>query len=124
MRLNDPRVVVREKFNLRHLQPEDVGEPIELCVADVSFISLTLILPPIFALLTGEAVVLIKPQFELSPEDVGKGGIVRDPEAHLRAVEKIRGFAEGPLSAKWAGVIESPILGAEGNKEFLAWLKK
>jgi 23S rRNA (cytidine1920-2'-O)/16S rRNA (cytidine1409-2'-O)-methyltransferase len=126
---NDPRVVVREKFNVRHLLPADVGEPVELFVADVSFISLTLVLPALCSALTGSGmgVVLIKPQFELGPHQVGKGGIVSDPALHEAAVDKIRRFSEQSLVSagiRWAGVIPSPITGADGNREFLAWLRK
>lgn len=122
---SDPRVVVREKLNARHLTRADIPDPIAVCVIDVSFISLTLILPAAFELLTPEGVILslIKPQFELGKEDVGKGGIVREPALHERAVRKIEDFVCNTLSKKWAGVIESPILGTEGNKEFLACLR-
>jgi len=122
---SDPRVVVREKFNARYLTPADLGDAIELCVIDVSFISLTLILPRAFEVLTpaGVIVALIKPQFELGKSEVARGGVVRDPAAHARAVAKIRDFTGGELQKKWCGVIESPILGGEGNKEFLACLR-
>jgi len=121
---SDPRVVVREKLNARHLSRADVPDAIDLCVIDVSFISLTLILPAAFELLTpdGMVVSLIKPQFELVRGDVGKGGIVREPELHERAVRKIEDFVSS-LSKAWRGVVESPIAGAEGNKEFLACLR-
>jgi hemolysin TlyA family protein len=120
----DPRVTVREGLNARFLTLEDTGGPVELCVADVSFISLTLILPAAFALLTPNAdmVVLIKPQFELTPDKVGKGGVVRDATYRGEAVEKIRRFVEG-AGHHWRGVIESPIAGREGNIEFLAHLQ-
>jgi len=122
----DPRVVVHERLNARFLSRSDVPEPIDLCVADVSFISLTLILPPVFDLLTpaGMAIVLVKPQFELARADVGKGGIVRDPAAHARAVDKVERFAREILGAQWRGFIESPITGASGNHEFLACLSR
>ena len=122
---SDPRVVVREKLNARYLTREDIPDLIDLCVIDVSFISLTLILPPAFELLSPKGVILslIKPQFELNKEDIGKGGIVRTPELHDRAVQKIRDFVQHPLFKTWQGVIESPILGTEGNKEFLACLR-
>ena len=122
---SDPRVVVREKLNARHLTRDDVPDPISICVIDVSFISLTLILPPAAALLShgGVIVPLIKPQFELRKEDVGRGGVIRDPALHARAVEKIRGFTATLPGLEWRGVIESPILGGEGNKEFLACLR-
>jgi 23S rRNA (cytidine1920-2'-O)/16S rRNA (cytidine1409-2'-O)-methyltransferase len=122
---SDPRVVVREKLNARYLTSADIPEPIDLCVIDVSFISLTLILPPAAALLSNGGVIvsLIKPQFELRKEDVSKGGIVRDPALHERAVEKVRRFVETLPALCWGGLIESPILGGEGNKEFLACLR-
>jgi len=122
---SDPRVVVREKLNARHLTREDIPEPPALCAIDVSFISLTLILPPAFEVLspTGVILALIKPQFELGKSEVGKGGIVRDPAGHEAAVARIRDFVTGSLGRKWEGVIESPILGGQGNKEFLACLR-
>jgi 23S rRNA (cytidine1920-2'-O)/16S rRNA (cytidine1409-2'-O)-methyltransferase len=122
---NDPRVIVREKINARYLEKGDFPEPIDLCVVDVSFISLTLILRPAFELLRcdGMLIALIKPQFELSRQSVGKGGIVRDPLLHEQAVMKIRNFVESALRQTWCGCIDSPILGAEGNKEFLACLR-
>lgn len=121
---NDPRVVVKENLNARHLTLADLGETVSLCVADVSFISLTLILPPAFALLEshGEMVVLIKPQFELSASEVGKGGVVRDDALRLRAVETVRRFVE-ETGHRFLDFIESPIAGREGNREFLAHLK-
>ena len=121
---SDPRVVVREKLNARYLTAADVPEPINLCVIDVSFISLTLILPPAVALLRngGVLIALIKPQFELRKEDVARGGVVREPELHEQAVEKIRSFVTGLPGVAWRGVLESPILGGEGNKEFLTCL--
>ncbi|HEX8311864.1 MAG TPA: TlyA family RNA methyltransferase [Chthoniobacteraceae bacterium] len=122
---SDSRVVVREKLNARYLTREDVPDPISICVIDVSFISLTLILPPAFELLAPEGVIipLIKPQFELRKEDVARGGVVRDPALHEAAVEKIRTFVSDTLRRRWMGLIESPILGGEGNKEFLACLR-
>lgn len=121
---SDPRVVAREKVNARYLTRADIPDPIQLCVIDVSFISLTLILPPAFDLLTPEGVILclIKPQFELEKGDIGKGGIVREAGLHERAVRKIEDFTRS-ISKTWCGVIESPITGTEGNKEFLACLR-
>jgi 23S rRNA (cytidine1920-2'-O)/16S rRNA (cytidine1409-2'-O)-methyltransferase len=121
---SDPRVIVQEKVNARYLTPSDVPELSTLCVIDVSFISLTLILRPAVSLLSNGGVIicLIKPQFELRKEDVGKGGIIRDPGLHAEAVEKIRAFVGTLPSVVWSGVIESPILGGSGNKEFLACL--
>ena len=128
---SDARVVVREKLNARHITRADVTDPVAIIVADVSFISLTLIIPPALELLTpgGVMLVLIKPQFELRREEVARGGVVKDPALHSAAVERIRTFVEqmpaspSGLRLKWDGVIESPILGGEGNKEFLACLR-
>lgn len=121
---NDPRVVVMEHCNARHLQPGDLPEKADLAVADVSFISLTLVLPPVAAVLTdgGMIVALIKPQFELSRAEVGRGGVVRDDAVRHKAVDKIRDFATG-LGWVWGGVVDSPIAGAEGNREFLCLLQ-
>ncbi len=121
----DPRVVVKEKFNARYMTVEDIGEQVDLIVSDVSFISLTKILPAAFPILKegGDALILIKPQFELQPEDIGAGGIVRDPALHQRAVDKIRLFITEELGRQWMGCEPSPITGTDGNKEFLAWMK-
>lgn len=124
---NDPRVISREQCNVRHLQPADVPETIDLAVFDVSFISLTLVLPPVMAVLhpqRGAVVCLIKPQFELSREDVSAGGIVRDPALHARAVEKIRDFVSLQTGFCWRGMMESPIKGTDGNTEFLVWITR
>lgn len=122
---NDPRVVVKEQFNARYMTPDDLGEKVQLIVSDVSFISLTKILPAAYSCLEegGDLLVLIKPQFELRPEDIGPGGIVRDPELHHRAISKIHEFVTQDLHREWMGVADSPITGMEGNKEFLAWLR-
>ncbi len=122
---SDPRVIVREKLNARNLSRDDIPDPIAVCVIDVSFISLSLILPPAAALLSNGGVIisLIKPQFELRKEQVGRGGVVRDAALHAEAVEKIRGVVGALPHLRWDGVIESPILGGEGNKEFLACLR-
>jgi 23S rRNA (cytidine1920-2'-O)/16S rRNA (cytidine1409-2'-O)-methyltransferase len=119
---DDPRVICRENFNVRHMTPADVPELVDLIVADVSFISLTLVLPPAFAVLKpgGHAVVLIKPQFELTREDIGPGGIVRDPEAHARACQRIQDFVQSQPDLEWRGLVESSIQGTDGNREFLA----
>ena len=118
---NDPRVVVREEVNARHLRPDDFPDRFSLAVCDVSFISATLLLPAIAALLEehGEMVVLVKPQFEVGKDQVGKGGIVRDPELHQHACDRVRASVEA-LGFR-ADVMESPILGAEGNREFLLY---
>jgi 23S rRNA (cytidine1920-2'-O)/16S rRNA (cytidine1409-2'-O)-methyltransferase len=120
----DPRVVVREQFNARGLEVSTLGEKVRLIVMDLSFISLTKILPAAFGVLEegGSIVCLIKPQFELEREDIGKGGIVRDPALHERAVAKIQAFVTKELGREWKGVIDSPITGTDGNREFLAWL--
>jgi 23S rRNA (cytidine1920-2'-O)/16S rRNA (cytidine1409-2'-O)-methyltransferase len=91
---------------------------------DLSFISLTKVLPAVFRMLDadGTIVCLIKPQFELERADISKGGIVRDPALHERAVEKIRTFVTGDPGRTWLGLIDSPITGTDGNREFLAWL--
>ncbi len=122
---NDPRVMVKEQFNARYMTPDDLGEKVQLIVSDVSFISLTKILPAAYGCLEegGDLLVLIKPQFELRPEDIGPGGIVRDPLLHRRAVDKIHDFVVNELQREWMGVADSPITGMEGNKEFLAWLR-
>ena len=121
---SDPRVVVMERCNARHLGPGELPEKIHLVVADVSFISLTLVLPPAARLLTdgGVVIALIKPQFELTRAEVGRGGIVRDAESHGRAVAKIKDFAAQQGWA-WGGVVDSPITGTDGNREFLCLLR-
>lgn len=122
---NDPRVVVRERVNARHLGPGDFDERIDFVAVDVSFISLRLILPPILGFLSpeGEVVALIKPQFEVGKGEVGKGGIVRDQEKRRDAVQVVLDFVRG-LGLQVAGVTESPIKGAEGNVEYLAHLRQ
>jgi 23S rRNA (cytidine1920-2'-O)/16S rRNA (cytidine1409-2'-O)-methyltransferase len=122
----DPRVRLLEKTNARYLAHEQVGEFVDFIAIDVSFISATLILPAVIAAAFPvercgrQIVVLVKPQFEAGREHVGKGGVVRDEAAQTAAVEKVRRalLAEGCTSAD---VIESPILGAEGNREFLLY---
>src|SRR3954470_18261135 len=113
---SDPRVVVREKLNARFLSRDDVPEPIDLCVIDVSFISLTLILPKAFELVSpnGVIVALIKPQFELQASDVGRGGIVRDSALHEKAQAKIRDFVMA-AGHDLAGMVPSSITGTDGN---------
>lgn len=123
---SDPRVISRENCNVRHLKPEEVGEEVDLIVADVSFISLTLVLPPALSLLKpgGDAVVLVKPQFELSREEIGRGGIVREPALHQKACDKIEAFVRARPELEWKGIMDSPITGTDGNREFLAWFQK
>ena len=121
---NDPRVISKEKFNARHMEPKDIGSKVRLAVMDLSFISLTKVLPAVFGVLEegGEVVCLIKPQFELAREDIGKGGIVRDEELREQAVEKIRKFVTEEHGKTWKGVIPASIAGMDGNQEFLAWI--
>lgn len=122
---NDPQVVPVEKVNARYLSKREVPEPIEVCVIDVSFISLTLILPNAFELLTpdGVTLALIKPQFELARGDVGRGGIVRSAELHEKAQQKIVAFAQ-TIGALVAGLVPSSIAGTDGNQEFFICLRK
>ena len=122
---NDPRVEVRENTNARNLLPADFEYLFDLIVMDVSFISATKILPALSGLVGegGKIIVLIKPQFEVGKGEVGKGGIVRETEKHERVVNEVNSFAD-QLGLKNCGVIESPITGAEGNKEFLACYQK
>jgi 23S rRNA (cytidine1920-2'-O)/16S rRNA (cytidine1409-2'-O)-methyltransferase len=121
---NDPRVEIREGVNARYLKPEDFKERFDLAVIDVSFISVTKVLPAIVPLLTdaGSIVTLIKPQFEVGKGEVGGGGIVRDAEKRARVVEEVNGAATA-LGLRVVNVIESPIKGAEGNVEFLVLYK-
>jgi 23S rRNA (cytidine1920-2'-O)/16S rRNA (cytidine1409-2'-O)-methyltransferase len=116
---NDARVVVYEGLNARHLTLEQIGEPVDLAVCDVSFISVTLILPAVAAILKPDAqmIVLVKPQFEAGREQVGKGGIVRDPAVQQAACDRVAAAVEA-LGFRWS-TIDSPIPGAEGNREIL-----
>ena len=120
---NDPRVVLREGVNARNLQPGDTPEKSQLAVCDVSFISVTIILPVLPPLLCedGGLVILVKPQFEVGREQVGKGGIVRDGVLHRQAIDRV---ANAAIALGYrTEVIDSPILGAEGNKEFLLYAR-
>jgi len=120
----DGRVVNMEKTNIRNLVPEQLGEQPDLAVIDASFISLSKVLPAVIRLVkpAGLIVALIKPQFEVGRADVGKGGIVRDPAAHDRAVEGVRQTAQ-ELGLTVDGICDSPIKGADGNREFLILLR-
>jgi adenosylmethionine-8-amino-7-oxononanoate aminotransferase len=122
---NDPRVVVLEKLNARLLSREHIPELVDVCVIDISFISLTLILPNAFDLITpsGMILALIKPQFELQRADVGRGGVVRDPELQQKAQDKIVAFVTS-LGHVVTGIVPSSIKGADGNQEFFACLRK
>lgn len=117
----DSRVEVRERVNARYLQPDDFSTRFDLVVMDVSFISASKIMPALVPLLkpASSLIVLIKPQFEVGRGEVGKGGIVRDPEQHARVVDEVNRAAE-QLGLVVKRVIESPIQGADGNVEFLA----
>ncbi|MGA2000910.1 MAG: TlyA family RNA methyltransferase [Terriglobales bacterium] len=122
----DPRVRLLEKTNARYLRREDVAEAVEFVVMDVSFISATLVLPAVIAAAgdqLGGIVVLVKPQFEVGRERVGKGGIVRDPVAQQAAADRVC-KALAALGWRITGVIESPILGAHGNREFLLYAER
>ncbi len=120
----DPRVVLHEKLNARYLTFDDIGEPVSLAVCDVSFISVTLILPNLPPLVTeaGEMVILVKPQFEVGRGQVGKGGIVRDPALQEAACRKVEHAVAG-LGFR-CRLMDSPILGAEGNREFLLYARR
>jgi len=121
----DERVVVLERTNIRTMPVETITEPLDFVSIDVSFISLRLVLPKAFELLRdgGEAVVLIKPQFEAGREKVGKKGVVRDPKIHAEVIETVLSAA-GSLGFAVKGLGFSPVKGPEGNIEYLAWLKK
>ena len=122
---SDPRVDAREHLNARYLTRADIPDPIDLCVIDVSFISLTLILPNAFELLTPTGVILalIKPQFELQREDVGRGGIVSDPALHEKAQRKVADFV-AQQGHTVVGLAASPITGTDGNQEFFICARK
>lgn len=121
---NDPRVVVMERTNIRYITPEQLGEPLDLSVIDVSFISLKIVLPAISSVLKpdGQVVCLIKPQFEAGKDKVGKKGVVRDPATHLEVLQNFVDVAH-ELGFAVADVTFSPVKGPEGNIEFLGHLK-
>jgi 23S rRNA (cytidine1920-2'-O)/16S rRNA (cytidine1409-2'-O)-methyltransferase len=122
---NDPRVLVLEKTNIRYLSAADLPDLADLATIDVSFISLRLVLPQVRTLLTAGAGVLalIKPQFEVGKGKVGKGGVVRSHEEHLRVIDEISAAAVG-IGYHVFGVTESPLLGPKGNKEFFIYLRE
>ena len=121
----DPRVVCMERTNIRYLTPEQLGEPLDLSVVDVSFISLKLVLPVLCTLLKpeGQIVCLIKPQFEAGKEKVGKKGVVHDPAVHLQVLRDFTALAQS-LSLRICHMTFSPVKGPEGNIEFLAHLSR
>ena len=121
---SDPRVVVMERTNIRYVTPEQLGEPLDLSVIDVSFIGLEIVLPTIKTLLKpgqGQVLCLIKPQFEAGKENVGKKGVVRDPAIHKMVLDQFVSLATG-LGFAILGLTFSPVKGPEGNIEFLAHL--
>lgn len=120
---SDPRVVTMERTNIRYVTPEDLGEPLDLSVVDVSFISLALVLPVIQKLLkpTGQVLCLIKPQFEAGKEKVGKKGVIRDPAVHEEVLQKFIALVDS-LGFTLKNLTFSPVKGPEGNIEFLAHL--
>ena len=120
---SDPRVVVMERTNIRYVTPEELGEPLDLSVIDVSFISLKIVLPTIKTLLKsdGQVLCLIKPQFEAGREKVGKKGVVRDPQTHQEVLDMFVELAD-QLGFKILGLTFSPVKGPEGNIEFLGHL--
>ena len=121
---NDPRVVVRERTNIRYVTPEDIGEPLDLSVIDVSFISLRIVLPAIKNLLKegkGQVLCLIKPQFEAGRENVGKNGVIREPSVHKEVLDHFVALAK-ELDFTILGLTFSPVKGPAGNIEFLGHL--
>ncbi len=121
---NDERVVVMERTNIRNVKPEDLGEPLDLSVIDVSFIGLEIVLPAIKELLkpeSGQVLCLIKPQFEAGKENVGKKGVVRDPKIHKMVLDKFVNLVHS-LNFTILGLTFSPVKGPEGNIEFLGHL--
>ncbi|NVJ98295.1 MAG: TlyA family RNA methyltransferase [Alphaproteobacteria bacterium] len=124
---NDDRVVVMEKTNARYLTADDIPDPIDIVVCDASFISLKTVLPAAMALVKpgGKLIALIKPQFEVGRENVGKGGVVRDPELHKAVCGDMRDWLDMAMDGWTAcGLTESPIKGPEGNIEFLLYGEK
>jgi len=122
---NDPRVICLERRNIRYLLKEEIPEEVDLVTIDTSFISLILVIPAVLKFLKekAEILALIKPQFEVGKGEVGKGGVVRDPEKHKRVIEDIWTFSQN-LGLHPVGVMESPILGPKGNKEFFIYIIK
>jgi 23S rRNA (cytidine1920-2'-O)/16S rRNA (cytidine1409-2'-O)-methyltransferase len=122
----DPRVVVLERTNARYLTSSEIPEPVDWVVCDASFIGLETVLPAALSLAKpgATAIALIKPQFEVGPDRVGKGGVVRDPTLHQEVCERIRVWLERQPGWSVLGIAESPVLGPEGNKEFLIAARK
>lgn len=122
----DERVVVHDNVNARHLTVADIGETVDMITIDVSFISLEKILPAALNILNaaGQIIALIKPQFEAGRDQVGKGGVVRDPAVHATVIERIKDFAGNQLGLEVTGVVPSPVRGPAGNIEFLMSLRR
>ena len=122
----DPRVVVHEGVNARHLTAAEIPEPIDLIVCDASFIGLATVLPAPLSLAAERAslVALIKPQFEAGPKDVGKGGVVRDPAVHQRVCERVSEWLGQQPGWRVVGIVESPLRGPAGNREFLVYARR
>lgn len=122
----DPRVIVRERLNARYLTRADIPEPIDIITCDASFIGLATVLPASLALTAEPAglVALVKPQFEAGREHVGKGGVVRDPAIQREVCERIADWVGAQTGWKVAGISDSPILGPEGNREFLLYARR
>ena len=122
---NDERVVNMERTNIRYISSEQIPEPLDICVMDLSFISVKLVLPAVCTLLKDDAqlVCLIKPQFEAGREEVGKKGVVRDKAVHLSVIESVLSFAP-TVGMTVMGLDFSPIKGPEGNREYLCYMKK
>ncbi len=119
----DDRVTVHDRTNVRDLSPEAIGGPVELTVADLSFIPLTLVLPALARCTTGDLLPMVKPQFEVGKERVGAGGVVREPALRAEAVHKVA-MAAYELGLGTAGVVRSPLPGPAGNVEFFLWLRR
>ena len=117
----DERVVVLERTNARYLTSVQIPEPLDVIVCDASFISLRVVLPPVMALAAPDArlIALVKPQFEVGRDQVGKGGVVRDPELHTMVCERVRGWLDEQPGWSVIGLTPSPVTGPEGNVEFL-----
>jgi 23S rRNA (cytidine1920-2'-O)/16S rRNA (cytidine1409-2'-O)-methyltransferase len=122
----DPRVVVRERLNARYLTSVDIPEPADIITCDASFIGLATVLPAPLALAAEKAqlVALVKPQFEAGPAQIGKGGVVRDPEIHREVCERVAVWVAAQPGWSVVGNVESPILGPEGNREFLLYARR
>ncbi len=122
----DPRVLVCERINARSLSREQIPEPVDIVTCDASFIGLATVLPAPLALTveTAALIALVKPQFEAGPGDVGRGGVVRDPAIHCRVCQRAAAWVASQPGWEVVGVIESPILGPKGNREFLIYARR